>query len=527
MMKHFAKRLFVLLILPLLLCFTSIGTARAQSGRGVGIETFQPTASPGSVFETPLVRTKDRLEWSLGAFFHYAHEPVRREVTFGQAKEFMQESFPVALRFTADLQFALGLFGYAEIGLVVPVIVYQDGEGATPGGNIQHTGLGDPRLEVKTKLVEKGPVLFGLGGTLTLPLGYYASSGTDFMGYRMMGFEPRTLLNLDFDKVIVAANVGFLVRPRATIANYRQNFALTWNLALAVDIYDFDEPKGLRLALETNGEAGIDFDSLVEVPMEVVYGVKYRFPKDIIMSLGSSVALTSGVGAPSFRVFAGIAFDSVRRSCTTGPEDMDGFQDDDNCMDPDNDQDQILDEQDGCPNDAEDVDGFRDDDGCPDNDNDGDKIPDSRDKCPLLEEDFDDYEDNDGCPEEGPGKPMVKITDTQLLLSSKIYFDYDKDTINEVSYPILDAVGDALIANPHIHKVRIEGHSDNEGKEEYNRDLSERRAKSVMDYLIVNKRIQPERLTYAGYGFSRPKASNESDEGKAINRRVEFTILNE
>ena len=171
-----------------------------------------------------------------------------------------------------------------------------------------------------------------------------------------------------------------------------------------------------------------------------------------------------------------------------------------------------------------DVDGFEDDDGCPEVDNDNDTIPDAVDSCPMIHEDMDDYQDDDGCPEEGPGKPTVKITDTQLLISSKIYFDYDKATIKEVCYPILDAVAEALEANPHIKKIQVEGHTDNEGTEEYNHALSESRAKAVMEYLI-GKQIPKERLTYKGYGFSRPKASNETEEGKAINRRVEFTII--
>jgi OOP family OmpA-OmpF porin len=72
--------------------------------------------------------------------------------------------------------------------------------------------------------------------------------------------------------------------------------------------------------------------------------------------------------------------------------------------------------------------------------------------------------------------------------------------------------------------VQIEGHSDNEGTSDYNLALSENRAKAVMEYLI-SKNVPPGRLTYKGYGFTRPKASNKSEEGKAINRRVEFTIM--
>ena len=194
------------------------------------------------------------------------------------------------------------------------------------------------------------------------------------------------------------------------------------------------------------------------------------------------------------------------------------------CIDPDNDGDGILDEADKCPNEAEDLDAFDDADGCPDLDNDGDTIPDGVDACPLVPEDLDKFEDEDGCPEEGPGLPGVKVTDTQLLVSSKVYFDYDKAQIKSVSHAILDAVAETMRANPYIRKIVIEGHTDNEGTETYNQTLSERRAEAVMQYLI-HKGVPAERLSFKGYGFSRPKASNDSEAGKAINRRVEFTIV--
>ena len=85
--------------------------------------------------------------------------------------------------------------------------------------------------------------------------------------------------------------------------------------------------------------------------------------------------------------------------CPYEAEDVDGFEDNDGCPDPDNDQDKIPDHQDSCPNVPEDIDGFEDSDGCPDWDNDKDAIPDSTDKCPDQPEDMDGFEDSDGCPD--------------------------------------------------------------------------------------------------------------------------------
>ena len=85
--------------------------------------------------------------------------------------------------------------------------------------------------------------------------------------------------------------------------------------------------------------------------------------------------------------------------CPDEAEDVDNYEDEDGCPDPDNDGDHILDANDECPNEAEDVDEFEDDDGCPDPDNDGDEVPDVADRCPTEREDRDDFQDDDGCPD--------------------------------------------------------------------------------------------------------------------------------
>jgi len=85
--------------------------------------------------------------------------------------------------------------------------------------------------------------------------------------------------------------------------------------------------------------------------------------------------------------------------CPTEKEDIDGFQDEDGCPDPDNDQDMILDSDDKCPNEREDQDKFEDEDGCPEKDNDKDGVIDGYDSCPTVAEDLDKFEDDNGCPD--------------------------------------------------------------------------------------------------------------------------------
>jgi outer membrane protein OmpA-like peptidoglycan-associated protein len=510
------------------------GAVRAGEGEGVSIDTFKPSTSVNSIFELTLPEPKEHLEWYVGGLAHYAHHPVRRELVYPDGQT--EVSYPVAMRVTADLFASLGLFGWLEAGLALPVIAFQRGEGWVPPpdpagpppgeGRAQPAGLGDPRLQLKARFLRAAGFQLGAGVVATLPLGHYASSGNDLLGATGPGIEPQLLSSWSPGPITVGLDAGFLVRPHTSMGGWEQDHALTWNLGVAFDVRDFREPGGVRVGLETNGEAGIGFSALQETPMEVLAGVKYRTAGDLILAAGAGPGLSDAVGTPVFRVFVGLAYDDVLRSCPEGEEDLDGFEDHDKCIDPDNDGDGILDVDDPCPDEAEDLDGYEDEDGCPEPDNDGDGIPDVIDGCPLVAEDKDGYEDEDGCPEEGPGKPLVTITDSQILISSKIYFDFNKAEIKAVSHPILDAVAAALLANQQIRKVRVEGHTDNEGTDEFNLELSSRRAAAVAEYLI-GKGVPAERLSHEGFGFTRPKASNKSEEGRAINRRVEFTIVKE
>nr|PZN51749.1 MAG: hypothetical protein DIU61_12765 [Bacteroidota bacterium] len=104
-----------------------------------------------------------------------------------------------------------------------------------------------------------------------------------------------------------------------------------------------------------------------------------------------------------------------------------------------------------------------------------------------------------------------------------VYFDFDKTTLKEESYPELDKVVAFLQQNPTV-EIEIAGHTDYMGSDEYNLNLSQGRCQSVVDYL-VSQGIDAYRLTAHGYGESRPIDTNETDQGRANNRRVEFTVL--
>jgi len=117
-------------------------------------------------------------------------------------------------------------------------------------------------------------------------------------------------------------------------------------------------------------------------------------------------------------------------------------------------------------------------------------------------------------------RPLENKGDTIIL--ENIYFDVDMALLKPESAPSLGNLLDFLIVHPN-YNVEISGHTDNSGTREHNQSLSMARAKAVVEYL-TRHHISPSRLTYVGYGMDKPIASNNTDEGRAKNRRIEIRI---
>lgn len=120
------------------------------------------------------------------------------------------------------------------------------------------------------------------------------------------------------------------------------------------------------------------------------------------------------------------------------------------------------------------------------------------------------------------GVSMEKIAVGKKITLKNIFFDFDKYTLRPVSHHELDRLVKFLKDNPQVH-IRLEGHTDAKGNHDYNVTLSENRAKVAYDYLVAN-RIAKERLEYKGFGPDKPVASNNTAEGRALNRRTEVII---
>lgn len=198
---------------------------------------------------------------------------------------------------------------------------------------------------------------------------------------------------------------------------------------------------------------------------------------------------------------------------------------------PDKDNDGVTDAEDPCP----DVAGARALNGCPDTDDDG--VADDDDACPeqagskalngCPDKDKDGIADkDDDCPDV-PGAAEHKGCPASLSRQSlgNVTFETAKATLQATSYRYLDDVIAVLKQYANTHII-IEGHTDNEGEDDVNLELSKQRAETIRTYFI-QKGIKAERMSTSGYGETRPIESNDTAEGRQQNRRVEIHFIKE
>jgi outer membrane protein OmpA-like peptidoglycan-associated protein len=127
-------------------------------------------------------------------------------------------------------------------------------------------------------------------------------------------------------------------------------------------------------------------------------------------------------------------------------------------------------------------------------------------------------------PEPPPQPKRVEVTAAAIVINEKILFEVDKAIIRPESFDLMNEITTVIKDNPRIKKISIEGHTDDDGKAGYNKKLSQKRADSVMKYLVEHG-VEATRLVAVGHGEDIPLVANDSDENKEKNRRVEFIIV--
>ncbi len=499
----------------------------AHAQTTIALDRFQPTA-PGDVFavtEDPVAPDLDWF-WAAQLLTAYAHNPLE-VIELGTTR--YRPVIDSRLWFAAQGQLAVA--GFAQFDLVLPFVALNQGT-AVEGDQGQYpapsgAAPGDVRLGLRVvALRQQGawPAI-GLNGRLWLPSGSpsaYTSTG-----------EPRYAASIaiggDYESFSYRVSGG---RRR---------------------LYLYEETD-FKLGSDTviRAAAGPRFGSLIVGP-ELLLGVASNEPEHIAeTSVGNLEALLTAnltfgrwalrggfggalaqrQGTADFRAFLGVTFNSqawerVPPKPVPVPAPKPSRESAQRVIDATRTRvalDQRLaatvkmPEQGPadlghapCSSEAP-----RSSDCLPDRDGDG--IPDAEDRCP------------DEAGHASPGSPrhgcvrQALITSTHIELSGRIQFDTGLSTLLEASDEILTAIATVLEENPQIVRVAVEGHTDDVGVEADNLRLSRERALEVARWLVEHG-VDERRLEVHGYGPRRPKADNSTPEGRAENRRVEFSIV--
>jgi outer membrane protein OmpA-like peptidoglycan-associated protein len=546
--------------------YLAAGTAHAQSGTFY-LDRAQISGAPDDGFMVWRPYLAEKTRFYANGILGYSHNPLRSDTVTADATAQSKIDNPVEGQLTAYISAGTEVANRLSINLMIPLTLYQitgndpSGQGVGTGGMTDaKVVLHDIRLDARVRSWETDNHLLRLGGgaAIWMPTGNTDAFGGDGQatGYLYGAGE------FNFGKFFLAGNLGPQFRPERSIGGNKGSLFIASEIRYSGGLYLPLRDGRVRLGGELWGTTGIQdssdhatFFTVRNTDFEWLAQVRYVLdPRSRWYAEGGfGTRLAAGYGAPDFRMLVGIGtyltltdlegkspprkfhnaptvddydrdsdgdgYPDAIDKCPTEKEDGKPPEPTDGCpAASDRDGDGIPDSVDQCPDKAEDKDGIQDDDGCPEYDVDNDGVPDTEDKCPTQPGPRSSVAEKNGCPS------LTKVTENgDVELLQPIEFETGRAVIKPGSFPILDEVVTLMKSRGSI-KMGVYGHTDSRGIAAMNMKLSGDRAAAVMGYLISHG-IASSRLQSQGFGQTKPIADNNTDAGRAKNRRVEFKIL--
>lgn len=435
-------------------------------------ERFHPALGTERLLTTDMANVGPHLQLVPQLFLHYADRPLIFTIGGERYADLIKN------RVTADLGLSLSLWikgkPRLQFGLSFPVALYQGGDtinastvpqdlrGVPLPPSSAVAGQEDLRFQVKAVIWNNDRWGIGAAGDLTVPTG----NADSYLGARYPTGTLRLLGHVTYGRVTGTLNVGWLIGSEESVAGTKTGMGLTYGLGAQVEVATY-HGEGFKVPFYVVGEAfGLAhsrFDSPAESPLELLFAGKTRY-KDWSFLLGAGPGLVRGYGEPRVRVFAGVSWAWEYKE---KPKPI--------------------------------------------------VIP----PAPVPPPHVPTCEELHNCPEPPPPKKEVRWEKPVLELPSDILFAFDSCKIELKGYERLDEVAGMIKARPDWNTIRVEGHADIVGGDEYNLRLSRCRAHRVVLYLLEHG-VESSRLSYLGFGWRCPRVPNDTDENRAKNRRVEF-----
>jgi OmpA-OmpF porin, OOP family len=514
-----------------------VAGARAQQ-RGFALDQFNPAERGSDWFAADSLDLRGKLRPIIGVVGSWSFRPL---VARNSADDY--ERAIVRNQFVLHPGVSVIIRDRVRLAIDVPVQAYADGRAVTVGDTTfaapdNKSSLGDLHLAADVRLwgVYGDPFQLAIGVQVALPTGDRDS----YSGDGATRVTPQLLAAGDIGTFVYAARLGVGIRPedRAFGESYTGSY-LGMALAAGMRVIDRKLVFGPELLMQSvlTKQQFLDQDS---TPLEVLLGLHYSVVPGLRVGAGFGVGITASYSSPQRRGLLSIDWGApvAKPAPITVPDalpadrDLDGVPDgEDACPDHageatrrgcpaprDRDGDGVRDDVDACPDRAGAESGDELQNGCPPPDRDRDGILDAQDACPDQSGDPDPDPKRNGC-------PKAFVEGSQIKILDQVKFEKNRADIlpGLESETVLLAVLKVLQEQPGVRSVRIEGHTDSTGSARRNRELSQQRAISVRAWLVA-RGVEAIRLSSAGFGPDRPIDSNETEQGRQSNRRVEFQI---
>ena len=563
-----------------LACAAAAGFPAVAGAQKIGyqLDRYEPTTAgdPFLAVEHPWYSSVRRA--AAGLTLDYANDLLVRG-TYDASGNLMRTNAIVAHSLRGHIDAAVSFADRIAISASLPVVLYEGGTDVGSGLRpLDTVAAGDPRVGARVRIFgqpESSPASLSAGVDFWIPLGAYSEER--LTGEACCRVAPRLMFGgVVGDHFRYTVNAGFLYRQQAQVSSVVSGAGNTVDSEVQLGVGA--QAMMLKRTLSFGPEVLVSFpvptggslptqQSITD--LEIFGGIHYLAINQILLSVGGAAGLYGSPGPPDARAILRIAYaprsdgkeapsdrdhdgvlddddrcpdepagdapDPKRRGCPSRDRDGDGVPDAldkcprvpagphpdpkrAGCPEKDSDGDGTVDSQDQCPNEKSGINPDPQRPGCPEADRDHDSVPDATDACPDVPGSPSPDPRKNGCP------GLVKVESETIQILEQVHFEVDKSDILPESFRILDAVAFALESHPVIKRISVEGHTDNQGSADFNMDLSQKRADSVVEYLIT-KGIARDRLEPHGYGFSRPVSDNKTAAGRQANRRVEFHIV--
>jgi len=420
----------------------------SRTADALNSEQFRPNFDGYGLINLLDHRTLQKHAWSVGGGLSFAKNPLELGLVSSGARLDSLVDYHVNM----TLNGAFGITDWVTVGLSVPFFPNLKVEPIGTSVGRSTAAFGDVSLAAKFRVWENGDpqqdtIHMGVAVSpyLTLPSG---STGK-FTGDSTVTGGLKAAYDVTLWKNKIVTNLGLRFRQKETLLNLQVGQEFLFGVGYTRPIY---EPWDFHVLTEVDGSTTLNGSGSRSnhTPMEWLFGLRKGFMESRLnATLGSSIGITNGYGAPDFRVVGMLTYTAKPIEFKPRPK--------------------------------------------------------------VIEKTVTVYK-------------YAKIEGGEIKILQPIHFETAKWIIKPESLPIVQDVAQIMKNTPYIRKVRVEGHTDFRGSDEYNLQLSNNRAKAVMDKLIEYG-VEPERLEAVGRGEFQPIASNKTPEGMAQNRRTEFHII--